>query len=275
VTKDGAIVSTENPSADKDVEKIAEASEQGISVYVVRPGDSLSEIADMFEVSVATIRGFNNIRKDSDLKPGMELLILPIDGISYKVVKGDTLESVAKKFSQKGDEVSLIASDIILFNDIPENGALVVGTEIIIPNASSDVPSHEIPSASKPKPATNAPSKGGKGYFVKAWTGPVTQGFHDTYRAKDYGMPIGTKVGASAAGTIMVAREGWNGGYGNFVIMKHPNGAQTLYAHLSKISVSVGQTVAQRETIGLSGSTGRSTGPHLHFEIRHWGDIPF
>ncbi len=225
----------------------------------------------MFNIKQATIRGFNNIRKDSDLRVGMELLILPIDGISYKVVKGDTLEKIAAKYAMNKDDIALIKADNELFNDLTSDADLMAGTEIVIPNVEA-----KEPSAPVKKPSTStAPQKGGKSYFVRAWGGVQTQGFHDKYRGKDWGMPLGSKIGASAAGTVIVAREGWNGGYGTFVIIKHPNGAQTLYAHLSKLAVSVGQNVAQKETIGYSGSTGRSTGPHLHFEIRGWGDIPF
>lgn len=275
-TDDGALVSTDNPSADKEIVKIAEASTEDISVYVVRPGDSLGTIADMFDVTVSTIRGFNNIRKDSDLKPGMELLILPIDGISYKVAKGDTLMSVAKKFTDNDSDAPLLAADISLFNDVPEDGSLIVGSEIVIPNASSDtLPPDENIKPIKPKAPVPSKTTGGKGYFVKAWGGIMSQDFHDTYRARDFAMPLGSKVGASASGKVIRASMGWGGGYGNYIIISHPNGAQTLYAHLSKLLVSEGDVVTQRQTIGLSGSTGRSTGPHLHFEIRHWGDIPF
>ena len=82
-------------------------------------------------------------------------------------------------------------------------------------------------------------------------------------------MPIGSSLFASADGTVLIAKStGWNGGYGQYVVIKHPNNTQTLYAHMSSVSVSVGQSVKKGQTIGLSGNTGRSTGPHLHFEIR-------
>jgi murein DD-endopeptidase MepM/ murein hydrolase activator NlpD len=268
--EDGALIVDGNPAADKDVERVTESSSDDITIYTVREGDTLGEISEMFGIKVSTLRGFNNIRKDGDLKPGMELLILPIDGISYKIQKGDTIEKIAKKYSSKSNEIALIKSDIELFNDLGEDEALVVGTEIIIPNVES-IPAPAKPTGSK----SGASGSGGKGYFIKAWKGVLTQGFHDKYRAKDWGMPLNSKVGASASGKVIAAKTGWSGGYGNMIIIQHPNGAQTLYAHLNKILVSPGQTVAQGEAIGLSGSTGRSTGPHLHFEIRHWGDIPF
>ncbi len=276
-SQNGALLADISPITDVNPEVVDPSGPKDISVYTVRAGDTLGAIADMFGVKTGTIRGFNNIRKDSDLKPGMELLILPIDGISYKVAKGDTLQSVAKKFATAGDDIALIAADISLFNDLPEDGTLTTGDEIIVPNVESGVeaPAQTTPTKPKPNAKPSTPGAGGKGYFVKAWSGIMTQDFHDTYRARDFGMPIGSKVGASAGGRVIAAQTGWSGGYGNVIIIQHPNGAQTLYAHLSKILVTVGETVEQRQTIGLSGSTGRSTGPHLHFEIRHWGDIPF
>lgn len=267
MTDDEALVANVSPITDVEAEKVMSASPDDISVYTVREGDTLGEIAEMFDISPNTIRWANNIDVKGTVKPGQELVILPISGIKHKVVKGETFASIAKKYS--GD-----AREISLFNGIEEDEELVAGTEIIIPNGESEAAPATKPTAPKGG-STSTPASGGKGYFVRAWGGIVTQGFHDKYRAKDYGMPLGSKVGASAAGTVIVAREGWNGGYGTFIIIKHPNGAQTLYAHLSKLLVATGQAVTQKETIGLSGSTGRSTGPHLHFEIRGWGDITF
>ena len=107
------------------------------------------------------------------------------------------------------------------------------------------------------------------GYFIHPMPGTVrTQGIHG-YNGVDYGAPIGTPVRAAAGGSVITSRVGgWNGGYGNFVVIQHANGTQTLYGHLSKNSVWQGQNVVQGQIIGYSGNTGRSTGPHLHFEVR-------
>ncbi|MFA5827200.1 MAG: M23 family metallopeptidase, partial [Candidatus Paceibacterota bacterium] len=108
------------------------------------------------------------------------------------------------------------------------------------------------------------------GYFIN----PVpayarrSQGLHGPgNRGVDLAAPTGTPILASASGTVLLARKGWNGAYGNMIIINHPNGTKTLYAHLSKIATSTGDYVSQGEVIGYVGSTGRSTGPHLHFEV--------
>ena len=99
--------------------------------------------------------------------------------------------------------------------------------------------------------------------------GSITQGLHG-WNAVDIGAPSGTPIYAAAAGTVIVARSGggWNGGYGNYVVVSHPNGTQTLYAHMSRVSATVGAHVGQGETIGKVGMTGEATGPHIHFEVR-------
>ncbi len=115
------------------------------------------------------------------------------------------------------------------------------------------------------------------GYWMQPIEGQLSQGIHDN-NAVDIRAPIGTAVHAAAAGTVTLAKEGYNGGYGNYIIIAHPNGTETLYAHLSQINVTVGQSVAQLQVIGLSGVSGRVTGAHLHFEIHNafnpWGNDP-
>jgi murein DD-endopeptidase MepM/ murein hydrolase activator NlpD len=95
-----------------------------------------------------------------------------------------------------------------------------------------------------------------------------TQGIHG-YNAVDLAASVGTPIRAAAAGEVIVSKNsGWNGGYGQYIVIRHSNGAQTLYGHLSANSVGVGAYVSQGEVIGLMGNTGKSTGPHLHFEVR-------
>ncbi len=238
-----------------------------ISLYVVRAGDTLGSIAEMFDIRANTLRWANDIGPTESIHIDDVLLVLPIDGTYYEIKKGDTLASVAKKY---GGDVEEIAQ----FNGISAEEELAIGTEIIIPGG-------ELQSSGK-KTASKVTSSQGNGTtcsnsYVKAWGGPMTQDFHDGFRARDFGIPIGSTVGAAAEGTVIAVKspQAWNGGYGGTVILKHAHGAQTLYAHLSKITVEVGQHVDQSETIALSGSTGRSTGPHMHFEIRSDCDIPF
>jgi len=231
-----------------------------ISLYVVRNGDSLSQIAKMFDVSVNTIIWANDIKKGNLIKPGQTLLILPVSGVKYIAKEGDTVKGIASKF--KGD-----VDEIIQFNGLPEDGSIAIGTEIIIPNGedSSYVPS---PSASSAiVKGTGGPSY--VGYYLRPVENAVkSQGLHG-YNGVDLAAKTGTPVLASAAGDVIVSRSyGWNGGYGNYIVIRHPNGTQTLYSHLSSVIVSAGWHVVQGQIIGYVGSTGKSTGPHLHFEVR-------
>lgn len=232
------------------------ASSDQISVYTVRKGDTLSGIADMFNVSINTIMWANDLKKGSALHEGDQLVILPISGVQYAVKKGDTLASIAKKYGGDKDE-------IMAFNGL-ESEKLTVGDTIIIPNGESA----PVPAGSKPGTKPSQPSY--SGYYV--WPvngGRLTQGLHG-HNGVDIGAPSGTAIFAAAGGTVIIARDndGWNGGYGNYVVVKHSNGTQTLYAHMSSVLANVGQKIGQGETIGRVGSTGESTGNHLHFEVR-------
>jgi LysM repeat protein len=250
VAQPGAIVGIDEPSN----------SHYGkISIYEVKEGDTLSGIASMFDVSVNTIRWANSI--DKGITPGQTLVILPISGIQYKVAKGDTISSIAKKY--KAD-----ASEIALYNNIAISSELKSGEIVVIPHAE---PETLVAKKTGNKVTTKKENSGPsiKGYYIHPVPGSVrTQGLHG-YNGVDFGAPTGTSVLASATGNVIVSRvDGWNGGYGKYVIIAHANGTQTVYAHLNALNVSVGDEVSQGELIGYVGSTGNSTGPHLHFEIR-------
>ncbi len=258
-TDGNALVANASPMPDTaEAEKIVSASPDDISVYTVREGDTLGEIADMFDISPNTIRWANDIDVKGTVKPGQDLIILPISGIKHKVVKDETFASIAKKY--KGD-----AREISLFNGIEEGEELVAGSEIIIPNGEA-AEATPVKTPSKGTPSKEAPS----GYYIKALRGIKSQGRHDTYGAIDVAANTGTPIWAMASGKVIAAKSpaNWNGGYGGMVIISHPNGTQTLYAHLSKLNVTQGQSVNQGDQIGAVGSTGRSTGPHAHLEIR-------
>lgn len=237
-----------------------------ISLYQVREGDSLSEIADMFGISVNTILWANEIKDAKTIRPGDVLLILPVSGVQYTVKRGGTLADVAKLFDADVDEIAL-------FNGIDPSAPLAAGTELIIPGGNlapartSTASSGSAAAASASVPARALPAL--SGYFGNPLPGGVlTQGIHGT-NGVDVGAPNGTPVYAAAAGAVIVARSGgYNGGYGNYVVVSHDNGTQTLYAHLSSVSVSMGQAVEKGTKLGGVGNTGRSTGYHLHFEVR-------
>lgn len=230
-----------------------------ISLYVVREGDSLSQVAKMFDVSVNTIVWANNLRSATAISPGQTLVILPVSGLKYEVQKGDTLAKIAKKY--KGD-----LDEIATFNGLENGASLAVGTEIIIPGGEMAVTVSASTRTSSLK-GTGGPTLAGY-YTNPVPGGSRTQGLHG-YNAVDIGARSGTPIVAAASGTVIISREGgWNGGYGSYIVISHENGTQTLYAHNASNIVGVGQSVVRGQVIGYVGSTGRSTGPHVHFEVR-------
>lgn len=242
-------------------EGIQSANPGEISVYIVHEGDTLSQIATMFDVTMNTIRWANDIGAKEAIQPGDKLIILPISGVRHAVKKGETIVTIAKKY--KGD-----AEEIAQFNGLHEDDALAIGDELIIPNG-------EVVSAPAPSKASSATklTYGGPtyaGYFMRPVSGGVrTQGIHG-YNGVDLASAYGAPIYAAAAGEVIISHSdgGWNGGYGNYVVIRHDNGTQSLYAHNSSNAVSVGETVTQGQVIGYMGATGKATGTHLHFEIR-------
>ncbi len=247
-----------------------------ISLYTVVDGDTLSVIAKLFKVSPDTILWANDLPRNAVLRVGQTLVILPVTGVRYTVKSGDTLTSIAKKFGAD-------AVDIGNFNGIDES-TVVAGMRIIIPDGEIAVAAVvAAPASSKPAKgilATTLNSRPGtaaqKGYYIRPLVGGVrTQGVHG-YNGVDLAAPIGTPILAAAEGDVLIAKEtGWNAGYGGYVVIKHDNGSQTLYAHQSGVAVSPGQHVEQGQVIGYVGSTGKSTGAHVHFEIRNGIRNPF
>jgi len=231
-----------------------------ISVYTVHKGDTLSTVAKMYNVSANTISWANDLKKGAVLKEGETLVILPITGIKHVVLKGETIKGLAKKYNGNFEE-------IVAYNDLDPNKGLKIGDTIIIPDGE------ESTIISSTKPGQKLPSKytgpSYPGYFMK----PVTnckrsQGIHG-HNAVDLAASVGTSIYAAAEGRVILAKAGgWNGGYGSYVVISHPNGTQTLYAHMSRVEVSNGARVAKGDEIGKVGNTGHSTGSHLHFEIR-------
>lgn len=248
---------------------------RSITIYTVKSGDTISGIAQKFGITTGTIYAANDLTKNQILKVGQELVILPITGIQYKVKSGDTISGIAKKF-----DVS--AADILDFNGIDDPDEIKMGVELIIPNAEPLVATNAKPT-SKPSSASSGSSASGSASadsmpipLINPVPGSIlTQGLH-AINAVDLGAPTGTPVVAAAKGTVIVAKnnDAYNGGFGNFVVISHGDGVQTLYAHMSKVSVNVGDSVDQGEQLGTVGSTGKSTGPHTHFEV-HGEAQPF
>lgn len=232
-----------------------------ISLYVVREGDTLSQIAEMFEVNSNTILWANDISRASAIQPGDTLVILPITGVQHVVKDGDTIASIAKKY--EGD-----AEEIISYNQLASAADISVGDTIVVPGGAMHQTS-AAPKRSAASPTRVTGSVAVSSNFTHPAPGAVrTQGIHG-YNAVDLAAGYGTAIRAAAAGEVIVSKpSGWNGGYGNYVVIRHGNGSQTLYAHLSSNGVGVGAVVAAGEVIGAMGTSGRSTGSHLHFEVR-------
>jgi murein DD-endopeptidase MepM/ murein hydrolase activator NlpD len=232
-----------------------------ISVYVVRPGDTLSEIAYMFNVSVNTIVWANNLTSAKLAHPGDTLIILPVSGVEHIIAKGDTLNSIAKKYGADANEVAQ-------YNGLDSEATLVVGSMVIIPGGEIAA------QVSVPRRSQSSPIIVGGGSFQTGYYdnpvpgGLITQGIHG-WNGIDIGAARGTPIYAAHDGTVIIARgSGWNGGYGNYVVITHSNGTQTLYSHMKNVIVSPGQVVAGNQVIGYVGASGRATGAHLHFEVR-------
>ncbi len=231
-----------------------------ISIYTVRHGDSLSAIAKMYGVSVNTIAWANDLGPRGTIREGQTLVILPVSGIQYSVTKGDTLDSVAKKF--KGN-----VREIAVYNGLDADASLAIGQEIIIPDGEREA--KKTPSAESRVAGAANQNNVASGYYMRPISGGLkSQGIHG-YNGVDLATYQGAPIFAAASGEVILSREGgWNGGYGNYIVISHPNGTQTLYSHNFANLVSAGQFVAKGQQIGTIGSTGRSTGPHLHFEVR-------
>lgn len=269
VVGEAAVVAPEGPqSAGDDHSHNLHAHQKQASIYVVREGDTLSEVAEMFGVSVETIVWANNIEGGS-ISPEDVLIILPTSGVRHEAEEGDTISSIAERYDAS-------AEDIREYNQLENDDDLAVGAII-------DVPGGEIPEeapAEKPSQANVQVAAGSSvqttqntsvasGYYAHPVPGSVvTQRAHG-YNAVDFGASTGSSVLASASGRVTKSiNAGWNGGYGKFIVVEHDNGTETLYSHLNNVIVSRGQRVVKGQVIGYLGSTGRSTGPHLHFEIR-------
>lgn len=239
-----------------------------IITYTIEKGDTLSSVAQKFGISEDTIKWANDLTDDS-LSVGDTLQILPVTGVSYKVQSGDTVYTIAKKFATDAQKIVDFP-----FNDFanPETFSLVVGQILIVPDGiqPSSQSTYTAPVYAQVPQFTGAQS----GNFIWPLRGIITQYFSWYHTGLDIAGDVGTPIYAAKAGVVMEASCGWNYGYGCHVLLDNGGSFSTMYAHMvQQPSVSVGQSVAQGQLIGLRGSTGRSTGPHTHFEIRIGGHV--
>lgn len=258
------------------------ASSGEISIHTVRPCtesgcETLSHIAEMYGVSVNTILWANDISDPKSVRAGDTLVILPITGVRHIVKDKETLASIAKKYgAETSEQVAAMTSDIMAYNRLASASEISVGDTVVIPGGvmhtaavSSTIAKSSSSSSSSASRSTATTARSSGAGFVNPLPGGVrTQGIHG-YNAVDIAAASGTPIRAAADGEVIVSRSsGWNGGYGIYIVIKHANGAQTLYSHMSGVTVGSGARVTAGETIGYVGNTGKSTGPHLHFEVR-------
>lgn len=247
-----------------------------ISEYTVQPGDALFSIAKQFNIKPETLLWANSdILGDSpdSLRVGQVLKVPPVDGVYYQVQEGDTLESIANKFSANLDDVvNWPGNNIDLTSEKVKPGdyVMVVGghrefVQWIIPTVARGASgTSNIGSSTCPGGPV------GSGAFIWPTGNHYLSGndYWSGHLGIDIAAGLGAPVWAADAGVVTIAQGGWNGGYGNVVMIDHGNGYVTVYGHLSQINVVACESVASGQLIGLAGSTGNSTGPHLHFEVR-------
>jgi murein DD-endopeptidase MepM/ murein hydrolase activator NlpD len=253
-----------------------------IITHTVETGDSLFEIAIRYNVKPHTLLWANAQLNDNPdlISLGMELLIPPIDGVYYEWQEGDTVEGVAARFEANADELlAWLGNEFDLTNP-----TIPAGTKVMVPGGHREFRSWVIPTIPRGRAGVISSVLGpgtceggyegayGSGTFVWPAGNHKLSGndYWEGHLAIDIGAGEGAHIYAADSGVVVFAG-GAYGGYGNMVMVDHGNGYQTLYAHMSSVSVNCGQSVSQGGIIGYSGSTGNSTGAHLHFEARYMG----
>jgi len=264
---------------------IPEHPQVDVTTYTVQPGDNLFKIAEKYGLNPETVLWGNyELLRDNPqfLRPGQELTILPTDGVYYQWIEGDNLQNIASFFRVEPETIQDYPGNRI-FSDLTNRKPMVIaaGTWLIIPGGKRDLKDWGPPAITRNNPA--AAAYYGGGYCGKVYEGSIGTGTFiwptvATYLSGyDYspslhpGIDIagaeGNAVFATDSGVVVFA--GWSEyGYGYLIVLDHGNGWQSAYAHLSAVNVGCGESVVQGRVIGAVGSTGNSTGAHLHFELR-------
>ncbi|MEA2088395.1 MAG: peptidoglycan DD-metalloendopeptidase family protein [Patescibacteria group bacterium] len=262
LTQEGSVVSG---IAVADSDEISKYRTE-IEYYIVQEGDSTYSIAKKYNITVNTIIWENGLNRYGFIKPGQKLAILPTIGITYKVKKYDNIGKIAKKYN-------VSEKDIIKASEISDVSSLQIGQKLIIPGARKVAivsPKKSSRSATyAPAPKTALAKTNIKSSTKLLWPAScrrISQYYHWRHHAVDIACKSGTAIYAAEDG--IVQSSGWATGYGKRIIISHGNGMTTLYAHFSKLYVRAGQAVNRGDVIGAMGSTGWSTGSHLHFEVK-------
>ena len=257
---------------------VPERSRQDVQVYTVASGDAVFSIAAKYELKPESVLWANYATLNDDvhmITPGMRLYIPPVDGILYQWEEGDTLEKISDAYDvDPMDIVSWPGNELDMANPVID-----VGKYVMIPGGTRAMQTWVVPTIWAANSGANKSIAGGcaipdnvyvgSGGFIWPTNNHYLSG--NDYWSGHLGIDIAAGTGApvyAADSGVVVYAASISGGYGNMVMIDHGNGYHTLYAHLDSITVYCGQNVMQGNLIGLAGSTGRSTGPHLHFEVR-------
>lgn len=254
-----------------------------VKSYTVELGDSVFEIARNFKIKPETLlwANYDQLNDNPDMVSiGMSLNIPPIDGVYYQWQDGDTVQSIATRFEAKIDDILNWSGNNLDLTEPTKS----TGEWVMVPGGHREFRQWIIPviprgaaGVSKSVYGAGACEGGYEGAFGSG--GFIWPAGNHSLSGNDYwsghlGIDIAAGEGAPiyAADSGVVVFSGWaTGGYGNMVMVDHGNGYQSVYAHLSNASASCGRSVGQGQIIGYSGSTGNSTGAHLHFEVRYLG----
>ncbi len=238
-----------------------ESDRNTVITYTVQSGDVLSLIARDYGVSTNSLIWANSLRDANSIHPDQELKIPPVSGVIHTVASGDTVSSLANRY---GADIK----EIIDFNSLPADGSLSIGMDIVVPGGEITAIRSGASTVryARTVPFANLPILAGYYFHPTGGVGRVSQWIHGR-NAVDIAAPCGTPLYAAADGKTAIATTiGWNGGYGRYVKLSHPNGTATVYGHVWDVLVSAGQSVSKGQKIATVGSTGRSTGCHVHFE---------
>lgn len=244
------------PAMEVSEYKVTKVPEEKMKTHVVRAGETLSEIAEAYALDVDTLISANESASEV-IQPGQTLLILPKKGVLYTVSEGDSLWRIAKLYHVE-------IKDILEENN-KEGVVLKPGEKIFVPGAKPR----------KTEEAAIPVSRSVSARFLTPATGVVSSPFGGRWGRIHEGVDIaddeGTPIRAALGGRVTYA--GWVSGYGNTVMLEHRQGYTTLYGHMKEVLVESGEVVNRGQTIGEMGSTGNSTGPHVHFEVRRDGEL--
>lgn len=236
------------------------ATRDQVVTYIVEQGDTISNIAEKHGISSATILWANHLSAHSIIRPGEKLKILPTSGILHVVKSGETLSAIAKKYDVDADEIAK-ANELVSEHQLQINQALIVpgGKPPVTQTRTTQLAKFNKIFSSSPV----VPS--GSGFIWPTTSRRITQYYWLRHKAIDIAGPTSITIVASKAGRVEYS--GWSNGYGYNVLINHGGGIKSRYAHLRQLWVKTGQQVKQGQGLGKEGSTGHSTGPHLHFEI--------